>query len=247
MSDDSCEIPTAPTDNEAVDDNPNFEPGAGKHLLLFADPMCSWCWGFQPELKGLIDTVNDNPAADGSPRAQFHVVMGGLRPGTTETWQGEMQSYIRHHWEDVAMKTGQPFDYSRMDDADFVYDTEPSCRAVTVVRELNPELAMNAYHDLQRAFYAEGKDITKCEVIADVVAATGVNRARFMQLFTSPAARDLVMFDFKRTRAFGVQGFPTIVCADDGQYAFLTLGYQKLETMKPLLEEWLNDATETAH
>lgn len=232
MTDDSCEIPGS---KQTASDSSSFEPGPGKHLMLFADPMCSWCWGFQPELKGIVEALKEN----GNKRAQLHVIMGGLRPGTTESWNDEMQTYIHHHWEEVSKKTGQPFDYSRMEDDDFVYDTEPSCRAVTVARELNPELALAAYHDLQRAFYAEGKDITKCEVIADVVANTGVDRDRFMQLFTSPTARDLVQFDFNRTRAFGVKGFPSIVCAEDGQYAFLTMGYQKFEAMKPLLEEWL--------
>lgn len=227
--DDACDI--AHSDKPAHD-HKSFEPGPGKHILLFADPMCSWCWGFQPELKKLVAGLNG--------LAQLHVVMGGLRPGTNETWKGEMQTYIHHHWQEVEKKTGQPFDYSRMSDDSFIYDTEPSCRAVVCARELSPELGLTVYHNLQREFYAGGKDITATDVIADIVAASGVDKEKFLKLFTTQAARELVAHDFNRTRAFGVKGFPSIVCADDGQYAFLTLGYRPYANMQSDLAAWLN-------
>ena len=28
---------------------------AQRHLVYFADPMCSWCWGFEPVISGLVD------------------------------------------------------------------------------------------------------------------------------------------------------------------------------------------------
>lgn len=223
-----CDVPES---DGPVKDDISFEAGPGKHILVFADPMCSWCWGFQPELKKISDALNE--------RAAMEVVMGGLRPGTTESWKGEMQTYVHHHWQEVEKKTGQPFDYSRMEDDDFIYDTEPSCRAVVCARELEPSLGMKVYHDLQQAFYAGGKDITKESVITEIVVAAGIDKEKFLTLFTSSQSRDLVMHDFKRTRAFGVKGFPSIVCADDGQYAFLTLGYRPFDAMGPDLEAWL--------
>ena len=217
---------------EQTKEGKSFEPGPGKHIMLFADPMCSWCWGFQPESKKISDAIKD--------RASFQVIMGGLRPGTTESWKGEMQTYVQHHWQEVENKTGQPFDYSRMEDDDFIYDTEPSCRAVICARELDPALSLTVYHDLQRAFYARGKDITDTNVIGEIVTKSGIDGEKFLDLFSSALARDLVNFDFNRTRAFGVKGFPSIVCADDGQYAFLTMGYRPFDAMAGDLEEWLN-------
>lgn len=228
-NDDACDIAGS---NKPAHDEKSFEAGPGKHILYFADPMCSWCWGFQPELDQLTSSLNG--------RAQFNVVMGGLRPGTTQSWQGEMQTYIHHHWQEVEKKTGQPFDYSRMEDDNFVYDTEPPCRGVVCAREINPELGLTVYHNLQREFYSGGQDITNTQVIADIVAQAGVDKEKFLKLFTSPAARELVAHDFARTRSFGVKGFPSIVCADDGQYAFLALGYRSFDAMHGDLEAWLN-------
>jgi putative protein-disulfide isomerase len=40
-------------------------------LLYFADPLCSWCYGFGPELARLLAAHAD---------ATLELVMGGLRP-----------------------------------------------------------------------------------------------------------------------------------------------------------------------
>nr|MBA3324286.1 DsbA family protein [Paracoccaceae bacterium] len=45
------------------------------HLLYVADPMCSWCWGFAPVIADIRAAFRD--------RLPLHLVMGGLRPGTS--------------------------------------------------------------------------------------------------------------------------------------------------------------------
>lgn len=226
---DTCSIDQGPANAE---DSTQFEPGPGKHVLFFGDPMCSWCWGFAPELQNIVDQIQG--------RAQFEMVMGGLRPGTVEPWDPSMRSYIRHHWQDVEAKTGQPFDFARFDDEDFVYDTEPGCRALITVRSFAPEKSLAMYEALQRGFYAGNLNITKTEVLAELAASIGIEGDQFRTKFTAPEMRKQVSFDFQRSQAFGVQGFPSVLCADDGQYGFLTLGYRTFESMQSDLEDWLN-------
>ena len=177
---DTCSIDAKPTE-PAPGLGPDVDPGPGKHVLYFGDPMCSWCWGFTPELSRIVE------ALDG--RAQFHMVMGGLRPGTQGAWDQEMRDYIRHHWEDVAAKTGQPFDYARFDDDSFVYDTEPSCRALVTARTLNPDITLSMYEALQRGFYAEGLNVADATVLADIAQKQGLDRAAFESFFASDEAK----------------------------------------------------------
>lgn len=225
----ACQIDqTAPDDSDAA----AFDPGPGKHVLFFGDPMCSWCWGFAPALRKIQASIHG--------RAQFHVIMGGLRPGTAEPWDAKMREYIANHWHHVEDATGQAFDFSRFDDETFVYDTEPACRALVAVRAMAAERAPAYYESLQRAFYAESRDITDPVVLTDLAEDQNLGRTAFLNLFTGNRARDLVAHDFKRTRAFGVSGFPTVVCAEDGQYAVLSPGYRPFSALKPSLDEWLN-------
>lgn len=230
MSDqDHCSIGgLAPTDPAGA----NFDPGPGKHVLFFGDPMCSWCWGFAPELTTLQDAL--------SGRAELHIVMGGLRPGTRAPWDASMRDYIRHHWQDVKARTGQPFDYARFDDPDFIYDTEPPCRALVAVRALAPQRALAMYESLQRAFYADGRDITDPEILADLAEIQDIERDAFLTAFADDRTRALVNFDFARTRAFGVSGFPSVICAHDGQFAVLALGFRPFAAFAPMLDQWLN-------
>lgn len=228
---DTCSI-NRPQPNASEPKAEDFAPGPGKHILFFGDPMCSWCWGFAPELAQL--------AARAETRAQFHVVMGGLRPGTQETWDEAMRSYIRHHWQDVAAKTGQPFDYARFEDTEFIYDTEPGCRAVITVRDIAADRALAYYETLQLGFYANNKDITNTETLADIAASMGIDRDQFCTQFSNQDMRAKVAFDFRRTQAFGVQGFPSVLCAEDGQYAFLALGYRPYRDMQDDFEAWLS-------
>ena len=97
-----------------------------RHLLYFADPMCSWCYGFLPVISALADEFQDS--------LSLRVVMGGLRAGNTQAMRPQDREYIRSAWTNVGEASGQPFDFSFFDRDTFVYDTEPACRAVVVTR-----------------------------------------------------------------------------------------------------------------
>ena len=57
-----------------------------RKLIYVGDPMCSWCWGFAPEIESLAD---DYP---------IEVVVGGLRPGPSaqplDVAPGGVSSYV---------------------------------------------------------------------------------------------------------------------------------------------------------
>ncbi|MHA1598643.1 MAG: DsbA family protein [Alphaproteobacteria bacterium] len=204
-------------------------------LILVADPMCSWCWGFAPVMRNIRD--------DFSGRLGIEVLMGGLRPGTTEAMDDTMKEYIRHHWEQVFEKTGQPFDFDFFKRDGFVYDTEIPCRAVVTMRQLNPDAVLDYLEHLHRANYAENRDITDAAVLADIAGKYGIEADAFSAFFASDEARAMTTKDFHQARDLGVTGFPSIVARQhmddsDDQYAFLTMGYRGYQAIKPLLSEW---------
>lgn len=207
-----------------------------KIIHIVADPMCSWCWGFAPEVKKLRTAV--------AGRAVVCAVAGGLRPGTVEVMDTAMKEYISHHWQQVHEKTGQPFDHSLFERDDFVYDTEPGCRAMVTAREMaGEEAGLDMIDALHEAFYAGAKDIAKTDVIVEVARALNLDPGAFKTAFLSAAMEAKTQADFHLARTFGVTGFPSIVCEEktdgESQFAFLTLGYQPFEGFGPMLEEWL--------
>src|SRR3546814_11607747 len=72
------------------------------HLIYFADPMCSWCYGFSPVLDEIRHAFG---------RAlPVRVVMGGLRPGTETPMTEAAKLELAGHWTHVHEATGLPFD-----------------------------------------------------------------------------------------------------------------------------------------
>ena len=91
-------------------------------LWYFADPMCSWCWGFSSVIEDIKDHYDEH--------LNIALMLGGLRPGTTEAISDESRAEILHHWHQVHELTGQSFFFDGALPAGFVYDTEPPSRAV---------------------------------------------------------------------------------------------------------------------
>lgn len=215
-----------------------IETSFNKELILVADPMCSWCWGFSPAVSSIRRNFGD--------RLNILLVVGGLRPGNDKVMDEEAKSYIRHHWEEVNKASGQPFDFDFFERDDFTYDTEPACRACVTVRALKTDATLNYLELLHRSFYANNQDITDTSVLASLAVSLGVDANHFADVFNSEEARAATIDDFQVARNLGVTGFPTVVAVDmnkgekgENQYAYLNVGYRPFEALEPLLEEWM--------
>ncbi|MFX8500564.1 DsbA family protein, partial [Acinetobacter baumannii] len=91
----------------------------------------------------------------------------------------------------------------------FTYDTEPACRAVVTARMLDVEKALPLKARVSRAFYAENRDMTSAEEIADVAAEAGFDRDRFREVFGAPETQNETFRDFLTAQELGIRGFPT--------------------------------------
>lgn len=206
-------------------------PASGKQITYVADPMCSWCWGFAPVISAINAAYGDE--------APVKLVLGGLRAGETRTMDDKSKAYVRHHWETVREKTGQPFTFDFFERERFVYDTEPACRAVVAARNLLPNAALDYFEGVQRSFYVDNRDVTDPETLGDIATSVGIDPSAFELVFNAPEILDATKSDFALSQALGISGFPAIVLKDDAGMALLTIGYQPFQSLKPHLELWL--------
>src|SRR5262245_61485781 len=205
---------------------------ADTRLVYFADPMCSWCYGFSPVAAALAERFEG--------RLPLDLVMGGLRAGNTEPMRNNDKEFIRSSWTRVGAATGQPFDFSFFDRDGFVYDTEPACRAVVTARRLLPRMTLPFMARVQQAFYAENRDMTAADEIALVADEAGFDRAAFAAAYAQAETRNETFRDFLPAEALGIRGFPTLIAGSEAKgYALLTNGYRPLEDLAEPLERWL--------
>lgn len=203
-----------------------------RKLIYIADPMCSWCWGFEPVIQNLVERMGD--------RADFSIILGGLRSETAPVPPQRRMMY-RQLYPRITEQTGQPFNCDLVESDDFIYDTEPPCRAVVAVRSMHGDLkALQMFSQLQQAFYENNRDITQADCCVEIAAEVGVDPNEFSQRFASDEFKQATQADFQQGRELGVSGFPTVLLTDEQSGVVLTHGYQPAENLREPLDAWLN-------
>lgn len=192
-------------------------------LIYVADPMCSWCWGFSPQISKLRDYLAD--------QVEISLIMGRLRDG--HAWDEEFRQHLRTNWNEIARRTGQPFTTLLLEKPLFDYTTEPACRAVVAVRLLNEPLAYDALEMLQRAFYEKALDITDEEVIIDVLSPLRLDT--LAATLDDEKSKQLAQQDKNRARLYGANVFPSLVVMDDQGHLTVIRGYRTFDELKKLL------------
>ncbi len=200
-------------------------------LWYFADPMCSWCWGFTPAIEAVRAAYRE--------RLKIALVLGGLRPGETQSMTATARADILHHWQQVQERTGQPFRFDGALPDGFVYDTEPAARAVVAAGSLDPGHLFDLFKAIQTAFYAEGRDVTRPAVLAELAAGCGINAAAFLQAFDSEAVRANTRAHFAQARKAGVRGFPALILQRGERIERVVDGCLPLATVRAQLDRLL--------
>ena len=198
-----------------------------REVIYVGDPMCSWCWGIAPQLDDLRGRLD----------VPFRIVTGGLRPGPDAKPIELLTGFLSAEWTRIAKATGQPFDHSLLQRPDWIYDTEPACRAVAVMRSLDEARAWPLFKRIQRAFYAEGVLTTTAEAFPPLVAEVGGDPDAFARAYGSPEYAGAAWADFSTVREWGITSFPSVVARVGDQGHLLTIGYSTAEVMLQRLPE----------
>ncbi len=202
-------------------------------LIYVGDPLCSWCWGFAPSLRKLRLKHPD--------RFGYRLMVGGLRTGSAALRLDEqVRSYLAGAWKEVERRSGQPFSHSFLETADFVYDTEPACRAVVAARRLAPDRVFEYNEALQDAFYHRSLDPTKLETFLVIAREQGLQEEAFRTTFLAEDVERETRKDFDEARALGVHGFPTLLVRTNGSTQTITSGWLPPEALSEELAPWLS-------
>lgn len=200
-------------------------------LIYFADTMCSWCYGFAPEMNRVMLAMGE--------RFDLILQAGGLRPFNTEVMTDAMKPRFRGYRESVQAASGQPFDWAFFERQGYIMDTEPASRAVVTMRSLNIGAAYPYMHAIQRAYFALNEDIRDAELLAAYAGQFEVEPQAFREAFASDAMKQATLADFDLARRFQVNGFPCLVLLKGTSAYQVGNGYAKAEVIMEQLERAL--------
>jgi len=172
-------------------------------LLYFTDPICSSCWGTEPQLRRLKLEYGD--AVD----IQYH--MGGLLPSWEVYNSGGISkpSDVAGHWDEVSPHYRMPIigDVWLEDPLPSSYPPSVAFKAAELQDHAK---ALVFLRRLREQVLLEKKNITKWPVIAEAASFAQLDTTRLHADFTG-AANALFQADLTLARSLGVRGFPTFI------------------------------------
>ncbi len=174
-------------------------------------------------------------------KIKISLMMGGLRPGTTEPMTQEMREEILHHWHEVNKRTGQKFSFDGAMPDGFIYDTEPPSRAVIAVSEIKPESTLDFFKSIQEAFYIGQKNVSDLVMLTELAGHFSIDSYEFAEKFNSDEIKRKTQAHFQQTRQAEVTGFPTLALNTGSDFKKISTGYCHLDTLKQELDDWLQN------
>jgi predicted DsbA family dithiol-disulfide isomerase len=205
-----CETPDSTTQAENV----NLESGEKPiRVIYFTDPICSSCWGIEPQLRKL------KLAYGKSIHVEYR--MGGLLPDWSYNSGGiSKPSDVAHHWDEVSLHYDMPIDGDVWleDPLDSSY---PPSIAVKAAQMQDEDKAVVFMRKLREMVFLEKKNITKWEYMEAAGAYSGLDVVQLKKDYEGEA-RQLFQEDLALAKQMGVRGFPSIFVIDqNGNQEFI--------------------------
>ncbi|MDQ8014489.1 MAG: DsbA family protein [Flavobacterium nitrogenifigens] len=196
-----CEMPAGeksntktaiPTENKPV------------KIIYYTDPICSSCWGIEPQLRKLKLEYGDYFEID--------YRMGGLLPDWSYNSGGiSKPSDVAHHWDEASLYYEMPIDGNVWleNPLDSSY---PSCIAMKAAQMQSKEKAVYFMRILREKLYLNKKNIAKWENIAEAAKIAGLDVPKLKADYDD--AEELFQEDLNLGKTLGVRGFPTLFLAN---------------------------------
>lgn len=170
-------------------------------LIYFTDPICSSCWGIEPQLRKLKLVYGDV--------IDIEYRMGGLLPDWSYSSGGiNGPKDVAHHWEEVSLYYDMPITGDVWLE-DPLHSSYPPSIAFKAAQLQSEEKAVVLMRIMREMVFMQKKNIAKWEHIAAAAEKAGLNLKQLKTDFDEKA-RLLFEADLKLAKQYGVRGFPTM-------------------------------------
>jgi putative protein-disulfide isomerase len=175
-------------------------------VVYFTDPICSSCWGIEPQLRKLKLEYGDS--------IEFEYRMGGLLPDWSYNSGGiSKPSDVAHHWDEVSIYYDMPIDGDVWLE-DPLHSSYPPSIAFKSAQIQDKEKAILFLRVIREMVFLEKKNITKMEHLITAAKKAELNTEKFKKDYEGKAK---IAFeeDLNLAKKLGVRGFPTIFFFDN--------------------------------
>jgi predicted DsbA family dithiol-disulfide isomerase len=203
-------------------------------LIYFTDPICSACWGIEPQLRKL--------KLEYGYLLEIEYHMGGLLPDWSYNSGGiSKPSDVAHHWDEVSNHYQMPIDGDVWLE-DPLHSSYPPSIAFKAAQIQDEEKALIFLRRVREMVFIEKKNITKWEYLENAAIYVGLNVVQFKSDYENNA-ETLFQQDLQLSKKTGVRGFPSVFIVNtETQYEFI-YGVRQYETFEEAIQK-LNEDSE---
>ena len=201
-------------------------------LYYVHDPMCSWCWGFAPVLKDLLERL---PAS-----LRVKKLLGGLAPDTDEPMPENMKTYIQETWRRIEQRIlGTEFNFAFWSRCVPRRSTYPACRAVIAARYQGEQHEVAMTEAIQRAYYTQARNPSDETTLIELAGEIGLNTATFAGHLRADATQQRLLHEISLARQLGVDSFPGLVLKNGQSLWCVPVDYTRSAPMIELINDLL--------
>ncbi len=180
-------------------------------LIYVMDPMCSWCYAFEPELEDFLGKHSS---------LEVDWIMGGLAPDSTNPMDESLKERISSYWYEIEKKSRVNFNHDFWKLNTPYRSTYPSCRAVIAVEFLKGNSSQQMVKAIQSAYYQEAKNPSLEETLIDCAVSIGLNESDFLKVLKSAETEERFQQHLSLSHQLQARSFPTLFCINDNNQAY---------------------------
>ncbi|MBW7675199.1 DsbA family protein [Chryseobacterium chendengshani] len=198
-------------------------------IIYYTDPICSSCWGIEPQLRKL--KLEYGEAIDIDYR------MGGLLPSWDIYNSGGISkpSDVAGHWEEVSPHYRMPIDGGVwMEDP--LNSSYPPSIAVKAAQMQDKKKAVVFMRIIREMVFLDKLNITKTEHLEKAAEAARLDVTQWKEDYESAAQIEFKK-DLDLGRQLGVRGFPTLIFVKDNEMTDILYGFKPYEDFEKRLKK----------
>ncbi|MEL6447199.1 MAG: DsbA family protein [Pseudomonadota bacterium] len=186
-------------------------------FLYVMDPMCGWCYAFQPELEGFLAR---------HPSAEVDWIMGGLAPDTNEPMDDALKQTIASYWHKIEAVSQVTFNHDFWERNTPYRSTYAACRAVIAAERLRKVSSASMVKSIQSAYYQHAKNPSLEDTLVACASDIGFDAAQFLGALRSDDTEQLFQQHLSVVHQLQVTGFPALFLTDEQNRAYpLAVGF----------------------
>ncbi len=217
-----CGTPSEETGTPAVSAEKTIK------IVYFTDPICSSCWGIEPQLRKL--------KLEYGKHFVIEYRMGGLLPDWSYNSGGiSKPADVARHWDEVSPHYEMPIDGDVWLE-DPLNSSYPPSIAFKAAQMQDSSIAIAYLRRIREMVFLEKKNITKWEHLIDAASFVDLDLEQF-KLDYHDKARSEFYKDLDLAKEYGVRGFPTLFISDSNGKTGKVYGARAYENYEQVITD----------